>query len=505
MSTRVAGFSDAVFAITATIKVIPIKVYRIRETCKEDSSCNKHSFVSLSSQLHDNAFAIAMYFAAFYMVFIIWKNHVLLFDRLKTTDDNVVWLNMLLLLLATFIPYPLTVLGDFQKDPDAYLLNVVSFGFIAFIQMIMVFYTNRRQTLLSEVFKRRNFDRAGGRLKEILKRYTTWHDMAIASRVNIIWVTFLLGYIASFHDYKLGLGLLGTVFITGPLLDFLERRCIGLQPLTRFLSREVAMERMLMFADGVYSITMTLIVLDICGKDRLQEKDLHGEGKNLTYNTLREVLVAQKRQYVAYILSFTVVAVIWMTNNAVLGSVGHLDDFMRMCMSISLSIVGFVPFVSGLLVQYGDKDNSDIEVVVLFSSVVILVASLLQGILWSYACWSKKGKYLTSFARRNRSYQRAIFIKVFILPVCMMLSLTVALSYGKASYFAFNATVFLAAVMSLIHSSYFSHLHAGHEPNGDHSPQTSDDEELIEDIEMLRTETVTTPGRGKLQFSFQED
>lgn len=79
-----------------------------------------------------------MYFTAFLLVFGIWRQHTLLFDRLEVHDESVLWLNLLLLLITTFAPYPLTILGDFPANSDAMLLCVVTFFLIAAVQCTLV-------------------------------------------------------------------------------------------------------------------------------------------------------------------------------------------------------------------------------------------------------------------------------------------------------------------------------------------------------------------------------
>lgn len=169
MSKRLTAFSDSVFAITATIKVR----HHPRDTESDpisshflpiDQSDNPtlidppcHSFCgvthvcmqvipiklrfpvdSLYDELRYNGFPIVMYFSAFLLIFGIWRHHTLLFDRLILHDETVLWLNLLLLLITTFVPYPLTILGDFPMESDAMLLCVVTFVMVAAVQSILV-------------------------------------------------------------------------------------------------------------------------------------------------------------------------------------------------------------------------------------------------------------------------------------------------------------------------------------------------------------------------------
>lgn len=96
------------------------------------------------------------------------------------------------------------------------------------------YYTNRRSSLLSDVFKGRQFS------QETKARYTLWHDIAIATRISMIWVIFLIAYVFTFVDYRAALGVLFGLALCAPLYGYAERRLLGLNlPVTQFLEHEV--------------------------------------------------------------------------------------------------------------------------------------------------------------------------------------------------------------------------------------------------------------------------
>ena len=143
----------------------------------------------------------------------MWQNHTLLFDRLRAHDEVcrgnvpcpscpplpswppqlIVWLNLLLLMAVSFLPYTFTILGDFYHDNVSLAINVALFFAIAAVQGAMLLYTHRHPRLLREAFSRRR----------ILARrrpqpYKFWHDLALAARILAMPLIFLAAYLLSF-------------------------------------------------------------------------------------------------------------------------------------------------------------------------------------------------------------------------------------------------------------------------------------------------------------------
>lgn len=158
-------------------------------------------------------------------------------------------------------------------------------------------YTGRRDLILGEAWrKQRHVD------NPLMTRYRLKHDLAIQMRINANWLCFGLAYVVGLGSPLGGIAtLLVAILLTPAALGQIEKRVFGLAPITRFLAAEVAMDRVLCFSDGVYSIAMTLVVLDITGKDRLKAVSL--EGSNGTGgDTLHHVLAMQGSKYLSWVL-----------------------------------------------------------------------------------------------------------------------------------------------------------------------------------------------------------
>ena len=80
---RLQCFNDAVFAIVATILVLPLR--KLEEAAVESSS--------LEDQLEDKWPRLLIYLVGFLVICAVWESHVLRFRILSQVDDVLVWFN----------------------------------------------------------------------------------------------------------------------------------------------------------------------------------------------------------------------------------------------------------------------------------------------------------------------------------------------------------------------------------------------------------------------------
>jgi len=95
---RVEAFSDGVFAIAITLLVLDIKL---------EPSAYDH----LARALVDEWPSYLAYVTSFLTVGAVWMAHHSLFARLRFVDATLMQINILLLMIAAFLPFPTTVLA----------------------------------------------------------------------------------------------------------------------------------------------------------------------------------------------------------------------------------------------------------------------------------------------------------------------------------------------------------------------------------------------------------
>jgi uncharacterized membrane protein len=127
---RVETFSDGIFAIIVTLLVLELKVPHIRD---------HGSPAELAMALKALLPKLSSWIISFLMVCVIWVNHHRLFEKMRTITHRIFWLNALLLLLCSLIPFPTALIGDYPENPVA--LSV--FG-VALALMALSFYLLRK-------------------------------------------------------------------------------------------------------------------------------------------------------------------------------------------------------------------------------------------------------------------------------------------------------------------------------------------------------------------------
>ncbi|MEN3307335.1 MAG: potassium channel family protein [Micromonosporaceae bacterium] len=106
-SQRVEAFSDAVFAIAATLLVLDLAVP------PRDSTPSGGLAAALAHQW-PGYFA---YLVSFLVIGIIWVNHHTVFARVRRVDRPVLFVNLALLLVVSALPFPTRLLAEYLTAP----------------------------------------------------------------------------------------------------------------------------------------------------------------------------------------------------------------------------------------------------------------------------------------------------------------------------------------------------------------------------------------------------
>lgn len=112
---RMEAFSDGVFAIAITLLVLDLSV-------PEGSGGN------LLRALADQWPSYLAYVVSFATVGAIWLGHLAVTEYLHHADVWLLRLNLLLLLLVSFLPFPTRLLADGIADEDAAKVATVTYG-----------------------------------------------------------------------------------------------------------------------------------------------------------------------------------------------------------------------------------------------------------------------------------------------------------------------------------------------------------------------------------------
>jgi uncharacterized membrane protein len=110
--SRLDTFSDGVFGFAITLLVLGVQVPILKTV--NDAELRAALFQALSQ--------LVPYVTSFATIGIIWLNHHALFHTVKRVEHTTLTLNLLLLLVVTFIPYPTAVLSRYGALPSSAFL-----------------------------------------------------------------------------------------------------------------------------------------------------------------------------------------------------------------------------------------------------------------------------------------------------------------------------------------------------------------------------------------------
>ena len=168
--------------------------------------------------------------------------------------------------------------------------------------------------------------------------------------------------------------------------------------------REVALQegketnRVEAFSDGVFSIAITLLILDV------KVPDMH----QLANTSLWQELLNQWPAYVALITSFFSILIMWVNHHALFNLIGKIDNRFMFANGLLLFLVIIVPFPTALLSEYYLTDEADVACAVYAGSFMLICLS--YNLLW----WSANDKRRLLKTSVTDSFRKEVSRKFFL-------------------------------------------------------------------------------------------
>jgi uncharacterized membrane protein len=113
---RLEAFSDGVFAIAITLLVLDLKVPQPSALPAGPGPLGTHGLLAALLAQWPTLLA---YLTSFLSILVMWVNHHLLFGLIRRTDHLFLYLNGLLLLFVTFVPFPTALVAAYLRRPEA--------------------------------------------------------------------------------------------------------------------------------------------------------------------------------------------------------------------------------------------------------------------------------------------------------------------------------------------------------------------------------------------------
>ncbi|MFL5734658.1 MAG: TMEM175 family protein [Chloroflexia bacterium] len=137
------------------------------------------------------------------------------------------------------------------------------------------------------------------------------------------------------------------------------------------------------FSDGVFAIAVTLLVLDI-KVPQLPE----GQATALA---LLEALRKQWPSYLAYVISFATIGIMWINHHRLLTLIKRSNHTFLLLNTFLLFWVTFVPFPTSLLAEYVARPEPGLaEIGALVYSGTFILTAVAFNLLWRYASFKNR-------------------------------------------------------------------------------------------------------------------
>lgn len=162
---------------------------------------------------------------------------------------------------------------------------------------------------------------------------------------------------------------------------------------------EVEFGRIVAFSDGVFSIAITLLVLNL------------GIDKGLTEGQIDNALWDQREMFFAYAISFAVIGRFWLVHHRFFSEVNAFDGRLIGLNLVYLGWIVLIPFSSEVLGEYGGKTTA----VVLYS--VNLAVVVLLGLLMNVDARRRGLTKIDDRTHRENQIRGAYIAGIFLLSI----------------------------------------------------------------------------------------
>jgi uncharacterized membrane protein len=129
-------------------------------------------------------------------------------------------------------------------------------------------------------------------------------------------------------------------------------------------------DRTVALSDGVFAIALTLLVLSLTVPRLMPGRT----------SLLSHKLLGQHDEFVAYAISFAVIALLWVRHHLTFRTLRRIDGRITAMNLAYLALVAFLPFPTRVLADYGEEPSA-----VLFYAATGAVLSLLAGLIRFHA------------------------------------------------------------------------------------------------------------------------
>jgi uncharacterized membrane protein len=126
---RVMNFSDAIFAIAMTLLVLQIGVSGL----PAGGGSSRDMLDALADALPE----IISFVVSFYVIGRYWLAHHWFVSRLVRIDRRLLSQNLLYLGLIAFLPFPTSLIGEYEGNPIAFVVFALSMAAVSLMELVL--------------------------------------------------------------------------------------------------------------------------------------------------------------------------------------------------------------------------------------------------------------------------------------------------------------------------------------------------------------------------------
>lgn len=410
LADRLQAYSDAVFAIVGTILITYLQ--QIVPVDQRNVNIRDKAIANIS--------LFTVYHFTFFHVAIIWLNHSRIFNIIERVDDVLVWLNMLLLYVVSFVPLTFGIRGEYRNTYEGIVAPSTTLVAVNIIMIVIVWYAFQRESFLHIELPEKYFT---------LVRWIMYCNLLFCPLFAVLAIGLgIVNLIVGQVFFYLSTAMLIVPRVIVYIYWKLYRKYTNSQ-LTYALGLYVSKERTEFFTDGIYSIVATLVIFDIT-TDGIPSRELvNGEfdGK------LVDALLSKRWAYITHFITFLVISLLWFVHHSLFNFVRELNPVMLVIHLLSCSLIGVIPPVIEVLsASFGEENEAT---AIQMAAMVIAVIGILQLVLLSLMYFIDN-ECVDPLLFHNKS-SLLLFIKVIIVPVTCTISYWCSLGSPELRKYSF--------------------------------------------------------------------
>jgi len=187
------------------------------------------------------------------------------------------------------------------------------------------------------------------------------------------------------------------------------------------------------FSDGVFSIAITLLILEIHVPT----------GQDAAPGALWPALLRLWPSYVAYVISFGTILIMWLNHHALFKVIKRIDNRFILLNGLLMMAITFVNFPTAVLAEYIERP--DAQAAALFYSGTYVVIAIIYNALWLYASHEHRLLDLAFHDTLIREISRQFRIGpamylIALLAAFVSVPLSVAINAALAIFYAFTGS-----------------------------------------------------------------